>query len=124
MASALPSADAGLGLATCLGKRGDVRGAERALQSADAAEPGNAAVLANLAIVAVQQDQLPRAIELFRRALAIDAGLLQARFELARALARSGDRAGALSEAQTLLSQLPAGAPQRSEVERLLNALR
>jgi cytochrome c-type biogenesis protein CcmH/NrfG len=49
--------------------------------------------------------------------------LLEARFALARALASNGDRPGALSEATKLLAQLPPGAPQRGEVERLIRAL-
>lgn len=124
IASALPSADAGLGLATCRGRAGDVRGAEQALLAADAAEPGNPAVIANLGLIALQQNQLPRSIEQFRRALSIDSGLWQARFDLSRALARAGDRLGAAKEAQLLLDQLPPGAPQRAEVERLIAALR
>jgi choline-sulfatase len=124
LAAALPSGDAGLGLANCRGRVGDLRGAEQALAAAQTAEPGNPVVVANIGLLALRQNQLPRAIDQFRRALAIDSGLLEVRFELARALARSGDREGAAREAQTLLNQLPAGAPQRSEVERLLAALR
>jgi choline-sulfatase len=124
IAAALPSADAGLGLATCRGRAGDLRGAGQALEAAKSTEPGNPVVIANLGLLALGQNQLPRAIEQFQRALAADPGLLEIRFELARALARSGDREAARKQAQTLLSQLPAGAPQRPEVERLLAALR
>ncbi len=123
LAAALPSADAGLGLANCRGRAGDRRGAEQALAAAERAEPGNPVVAANLGLLALGQNQLPRAIDQFRRALAIDSGLLEIRFELARALARSGNREGAVQEARTLLAQLPPGAPQRTEVERLLAAL-
>jgi arylsulfatase A-like enzyme/Flp pilus assembly protein TadD len=124
LAGSLPSADAGLGLANCLGRRGDLRGAGEALEVAQAAEPGNPVVVANLGLLAARQNQLPRAIEQFRRALSIDPARLEVRFELARVLARSGDREGAAREAQILLTQLPADAPQRPEVERLLAALR
>ncbi|MGH9657343.1 MAG: tetratricopeptide repeat protein, partial [Bryobacteraceae bacterium] len=93
-------------------------------EAAQAAEPGNPVVVANFGQIALRQNRLPLAIEQFRMALSVDPGLLQARFELARALARSGDRQGAVKEAEVLLSQLPAGAPQRPEVERLLAALR
>lgn len=124
MALGFPSADAGLGLAECRGRAGDLRGAGQALAAAQSAEPGSPVVAANLGLLALQQNQVPQAIEELRRALAIDGGLLEARFALARALARAGDREGAKKEAQALLGQLPAGAPERTEVERLLAALR
>jgi len=50
--------------------------------------------------------------------------LFQARFGLARAYARTGDRRAATTEAETLLRQLPAGAPQRPEIERFLASVR
>jgi arylsulfatase A-like enzyme/thioredoxin-like negative regulator of GroEL len=124
LAAAIPSADAGLGLANCRGQAGDLQGAGRALEAAQAAEPGNPLVLANLGLLAARQNQLPGAIDQFRRALSIDPGLLEIRFELARALGRAGDREGAAKEAQLLLTQLPPDAPQRPEVERLLAAVR
>src|SRR6185436_4072302 len=43
----LPSADAHLGLATCLGRRNDVAGAERVLHEAERREPGNPVIAAN-----------------------------------------------------------------------------
>jgi Tfp pilus assembly protein PilF len=124
IAAAIPSADAGLGLANCRGKSGDLRGAAQALEAAQSAEPGNPVVIANIGLLELRQKQTPQALEHLRRALSIDPGLLEVRFELALALARSGDRQGASQEAETLLKQLPAGAPQRAEVERLLAALR
>jgi cytochrome c-type biogenesis protein CcmH/NrfG len=63
-------------------------------------------------------------IELLQRALSIDPQFHQARFNLARVYARDGQRAAAAREAQELLSRLPADAPQRAEVERLLDAVR
>ncbi len=120
----VPSADAGLGLAECRGRAGDLRGAGDALAAARAAEPGNPVVAANLGLLALQQGRVSEAIEELRRALAGDAQLLEARFALARALARSGDPQRAAAEARTLLDQLPAGSPQRAEVERLLAAIK
>ena len=58
------------------------------------------------------------------RAVSIDPQFHQARFNLARAYARDGQRAAAAREAQELLSRLPADAPQRAEVQRLLDAVR
>jgi choline-sulfatase len=124
IAAAIPSADAGLGLANCLGKSGDLRGAAQALEMAQSVEPGNPVVIANIGLLELRQKETVRALEHLRRALSIDPGLLEVRFELALALARSGDRQGATQEAEILLKQLPAGAPQRPEVERLLTALR
>ena len=120
----VPSADAGLGLAECLGRAGNVEGARRALAAALQAEPGNPVATANLGILALEQDRPAEAIPLLREALAREPRLLPARFALARALARMGDRSAALAEARELLAELPADAPQRPEVERLVAALR
>ena len=65
----VPSADAGLGLADCRGRAGDLAGAAAALAAARAAEPGNPVVTANLGILAVQQRRLPEGIALLREAL-------------------------------------------------------
>jgi arylsulfatase A-like enzyme/Flp pilus assembly protein TadD len=123
IAGQLPSADAALGLADCRMRANDAAGAERALEIARAAEPGNPVVDANLALVALSRKDTALAIKLLRAALARDPGFLEARFNLARALAIAGERSEALKEAQTLLSQLPAHALQRGEVERLIKAL-
>ncbi|MEO7134044.1 MAG: sulfatase-like hydrolase/transferase [Vicinamibacterales bacterium] len=119
----VPSADAGIGLAGCLIQRGDRAGAGAALQEARRAEPGNPVVAANLGLVAMQNGDFATATSELRAALQSDPLMLEARFALARALASSGDRQGALREATKLLAQLPKGAPQRSEVERLISAL-
>jgi choline-sulfatase len=120
----VPSADAGLGLAECLGRAGDLNGARRALAAAEAAEPGNPVVAANLGILALEQGRPADAIQPLRAAVTADPNLLPARFALARALARTGRRDEALIEAQQLLATLPLDAPQRPEVERLIAALR
>jgi choline-sulfatase len=120
----VPSADAGLGLAECLGRIGDLEGARRALAAALAAEPGNPVVMANLGILALEQGRAGDAIAQLREALALEPRLLPARFALARALARTGDRSAALAEARTLLEHLPPDAPQRAEVERLVTVLK
>lgn len=120
----VPSADAGLGLADCRGRAGDLAGAADALAAALRAEPGNPIVLANLGLLELQRGHHVEAVPLLRDALTIEPRLLEARFSLARALALSGDRAAAAGEARQLLDQLAPGAPQRAEVERLLAALR
>jgi Flp pilus assembly protein TadD len=120
----VPSADAGLGLAECLSRAGDRAGAARALEAALAVEPGNPVAMANLGVLALDRGQPAEAIPHLREAIARDPGLLPARFALARALARIGDRAAALAEAEALLTRLPPDAPQRSEVQRLVTALK
>lgn len=123
LAAGLPSADAGLGLAECLGRVNDLAGAEAALTSALASEPGNPVVTANLGMLTLERGDLAGAVAHLRAAVTLDPELLPARFALARALARSGDRAGALAEARDLLARLSPSAPQRPEVERLITAL-
>ena len=120
----LPSADAGLGLADCLLRSNDLRGASQALEAARALEPGNPVVEANLGLVALARNDSDNAIKWLQSALAKDSNLLEARFALARALGRVGRRDEAAAEAQRLLQQLRPNAPQRPEVQRLIEALR
>jgi len=122
--SGLPSADIYLGLATCLGRRNDLAGAERALDDARRLEPDNPALVANLGILRAAKGDHAGAIQALMAALAADPNLLEARFNLALEYARSGRRADAEATAHDLLARLPAASPQRSEVERLLRALR
>ncbi|HEX7138157.1 MAG TPA: sulfatase-like hydrolase/transferase [Vicinamibacterales bacterium] len=123
IATGLPTADAYTGLASCLGKRGDLAGAATALNEARRVEPGNPVVTANLGILKASQGDLAGAVELLKAAIAEDPGLLEARFNLALALAKGGRTAEARSAARELLQRLPAQAPQRAEVERLLRAI-
>ena len=120
----IPSADAGLALADCRTRVNDFRGAVSALEAARTLEPGNAVVEANLGLLALASNDPTTAVRWLRSALAIDGNLLEARFALARALARLGRRAEATAEAQRLLGQLPPDAPQRGEVQRLLEAVK
>lgn len=124
LAASMPTADVHLGLALCLLSTGRPDGAAAALMEARRIEPGNPVVDANLGGIALDTGDLPRAIRYLGSALEVDPGLNQARFNLARALARAGRREDALNEARTLLDRLPAQAPQRSEVQRLVDALR
>jgi arylsulfatase A-like enzyme/Flp pilus assembly protein TadD len=123
IASALRPADAYLGLASCLGQRHDLAGAESALMEARRVEPDNPVIVANLGILRAEQGRLPEAIDALRAALAADTNLHQARFNLAIALAKAGRRAEAAAAARELLTRLPHDAPQRGEVERLLKAV-
>jgi choline-sulfatase len=124
VATGLPSADAYLGLATCLGRRNDLAGAGSALDEAQRLEPDNPAVAANRGILLAAKGDLPGAIVALNRALTLDPGLDEARFNLALAYAKAGRRAEASTAARDLLARLPPGAAQRGEVERLLKALK
>jgi len=119
----LPSADVYVGLATCLGRRNDLAGAERALNEARRLEPDNPAVLANLGILRAAKGDLAGAIPSLNAALAADPNLHEARFNLALVYAKLGRRADAAAAARDLLARLPANAPQRPEIERLLRAV-
>jgi cytochrome c-type biogenesis protein CcmH/NrfG len=123
-AAGLPSADVFLGLATCLGQRRDLAGAERALNEARRLEPDNPSVVANIGLLHAAKGDLPAAIQSLNAALATDPNLHEARFNLALAYARAGRRAEAAAAARELLTRLPPEAPQRAEVERLLRAVR
>ena len=122
-AAGLQSADVFLGLATCLGRRRDLAGAERALGEARRLEPDNPAVIANIGLLQATRGDVPAAIQSLNAALAADPELHEARFNLALVFARAGRRAEAAAAARELLARLPANAPQRPEVDRLLRAV-
>jgi choline-sulfatase len=120
----LVSADAYLGLATCLGQAKDLDGAGRALAEAHRLEPDNPAIRANVGILQAARGDTAGAIRDLQAALTADPNLHEARFNLALVYARAGRRSDAAVTARELLSRLPPDAPARSEVERLLQSLR
>lgn len=120
----LPTADAHLGLAGCQVAARNLSAAERTLREAETVEPDNPIVNANLGIVISDGGRPADAIPYFQRALSLDADIHQARFSLAVAYGRLGRREDAVREATELLRRLPATAPQRPEVVRLLAAVR
>jgi Flp pilus assembly protein TadD len=124
LAASMPTAEVHLGLALCFASTGRAREAEGALMEARRLEPGNPVVEANIGSLALEAGDMAKAAEFLGAALRIDPDHHQARFNLARTLARQGRRAEARQEALTLLQRLPADAPQRQEVERLVAALR
>ena len=63
-AAGLPSRGRAIsGLATCLGQRSDLAGAERALAEARRIEPDNPSVIANLGLLQASKGDLPAAIQ-------------------------------------------------------------
>lgn len=124
IAAKYPSADPHMGLAACEASRRNFAGAARILRDGDAVEPGNPVLLANLGLMLSDAGQAAAAVDPLQRALGTDPGMHQARFGLAIAFARAGRRAEAAEQARELLRRLPADAPQRAEVERLLAAVK
>ena len=120
IAGQLPGADAYLGLASCQAAARQFAAALETLGRAEAVEPGNAVVVANRGIVLSDSGRPAEAVPVLQRALTADPDFHEARFNLAVAHLRAGQRADAAREAAELLRRLPADAPQRAEVERLL----
>jgi arylsulfatase A-like enzyme/thioredoxin-like negative regulator of GroEL len=120
VAEQLPSADAHLGLAACQVSARQLDAAVVTLREAEKVEPGNPVVAANLGLALSDGGHPADAIAPLQRSLSIDPDMHQARFALAIAFARAGRRGEAASAAEELLRRLPADAPQRDEVERLL----
>ena len=123
MNSGMPGTDAHLGLASCLGRRNDLAGAERVLTEGRRREPDNPVLTANLGILQAAKGNFADAIATLEAALDAEPNLHEARFNLALAYAKSGRRAEAAAAARELLSRLPPTAPERGEVERLLKAV-
>jgi arylsulfatase A-like enzyme/Flp pilus assembly protein TadD len=124
VAARAPSADPYLGLAACQSARGDLAAALQTLAGVGPTDRENPVVLANVGVVEMQLGRLEPAIASLARAVAGDPEFSEARFDLARAYARAGRFDSAEREGVELLSRLPADAPQRSEVLRLIAAVR
>src|SRR5439155_11995309 len=116
--------DADLGRAGCEIALNDRAAARRTLTAALDVEPSNAVIVANLGLLVSDSGKPDDALPLLQQALTIDPDLHQARFGLAVAFARLGRRTDAAREAEELLRRLPANAPQRDEVQRLLSSVR
>ena len=124
IAGHLPGADGYLGLAACQSMSRRFDAAAATLQQAEAVEPENPVVVANRGVVLSDGGRPLESIPLFRRALTLDPDFNEARFNLALAHLRAGQKLDAAREADELLRRLPADAPQRREVERLREAAR
>lgn len=124
IAAHVPSVDAHLGLAQCQVAARRPADAQKTLTDAERLEPGNPVVAANLGIVFSDAGRHAEGIAALQRAIKIDPEFHEARFNLSRVFARAGRREEAAREAQTLLTMLPPNAPQRAEVQRLLNTVK
>ena len=120
----LPTADAHLGLAGCQIAARRFDAAIATLRGADRVEPDNPVVIANLGVVLSDSGRPAEGLPHLQRAVALDPSFDQGRFYLAVTLGRLGRRDEAGREADELLRRLPADAPQRPEVQRLINALK
>ena len=119
-----PTADAHLGLAGCYAAERAFDRADAILREGIAREPDNPVVIANQAVLLSGSGQAGKSIPLFERALKLDPDFHEARFNLAIALAKADRKSEAAAQAQELLERLPSSAPQRPEVQRLLEALK
>lgn len=105
---------AGLGTLAYLG----LRSSSAPLQ----AEPpaGAAAEYARAVEFARDPGDLPRAVEAYRRALALEPSMAEAHYGLGLALLRSGDGEGAAAEIESALSLAPPDAAWRPDAENAL----
>ncbi len=124
IAGHIPGADALLGLASCQASARQFDAAGATLEQAEAVEPDNAVVVANRGVLLSDAGRPAEAVPLLRRALTLDPGFDEARFNLALAHLRAGQREDAAIEATELLKRLPPDAPQRGEVTRMLSSLK
>jgi arylsulfatase A-like enzyme len=122
--ASLPGTDALLGRAGCEIALKNPAAARGTLTRALEIEPDNPVASANLGLLLSDTGAPADALPYLQRALTLDPDLHQARFGLAIAFARLGRRTDAAREADELLRRLPAGAPQRDEVQRLLASVR
>ena len=124
IAEHLPGADAYLGLAACQASSRQFAAAGATLLQAETAEPENPVVIANRGVLLSDSGHPLDAVPLLRRALSLDPEFDEARFNLALAHLRAGQKDEAAKESAELLRRLPPDAPQRAEVERLRSAAR
>lgn len=105
------------------GAQGDAPAAVRAMRRAVQAAPARAdlwEMLGEAVLLETGGAVTPAATVAFEEALKRDPKLAAARFHLARGKAQAGDAAGARSDLQGLLDDLPAGDPRRAAVQAAL----
>jgi len=106
-------------LAWCLAETNDPAAldyAERAYRLA----PAHAGIANTYGWVLVQRGETARGIETMRRAVALEPNESQRRLYLAKALIKTGDRAGARKELEVVASK---GGGSQAEAQQLLSTL-
>ena len=99
IAGHLPGADAFLGLAACQAAARRFGDAAATLTLAEVAEPDNPIVVANRGVLLSDSGRPAEAVPLLERALTLDPDFHEARFNLALAHLRAGQRAAAVTTA-------------------------
>ena len=97
-------------------------GAVAAAEQADGLLPERATVLDTLALALESENQLPRAVEVQRRAAALNAKDPMLRLRLAKLLVKQGDKPAARDELETL-AKLGSRFAEQAEVAALLKGL-
>lgn len=91
-------------------------------EKANALLPNRPVIMDTLALALAAEGQAPKAVEVMKKALALENSNPQLRFNLAKLLIQAGDKAGAKTELTTL-SALGAKFPRQGEVAELLKTL-
>jgi cellulose synthase operon protein C len=99
-------------------KPGSVAMAEKANQLL----PNRPVIMDTLALALAAEGKLPQAVDVMKKALALETGNPALRLNLAKLLVQSGDKAGAKAELTTL-SELGTKFPRQGEVAELLKTL-
>jgi putative PEP-CTERM system TPR-repeat lipoprotein len=84
--------------------------------------PDRPIIMDTLAMALASEGQMPQAVDMMRKALALEDKNPQLRFNLAKLLIQSGDKAGAKTELNTI-AQLGSKFPRQGEVTELLKTL-
>lgn len=107
-------------LALSRGGTGDLLGAIQALRRGVRVAPNRAdlwEMLGDAELYRANGEQTDAALDAFRHVVGLDPTSAAARFQLAAAKIRNGDRAGGLAEWRTLLADMPASDPRRANVQ-------
>jgi len=107
-------------LALSRGGTGDLLGAIQALRRGVRVAPQRAdlwEMLGDAELYRANGEQTDAALDAFKQVIRLNPTSAAARFQLAAAKIRSGDRAGGLADWKTLLAEMPASDPRRANVQ-------
>jgi cytochrome c-type biogenesis protein CcmH len=105
--------------------QGDIPGAVESIRKALRLEPKDPDLWADLGILLLDEgngQETPEAQNAFRQAVKFEPKNPTARYHLARARIASGDVAGGLADWRALAADIPAGDPQRQQLEAQIDA--